>query len=181
MLVQRGSLYSGAYNQNSWLGRTSATTGTREIRIETDVASIYGDGAEIWTYDAGGGSTETSSSSGTHTHQVTIPNHTHQVTIPAHTHSITYGITDDTAHPQSITVSVNGVNKTNDLFGSATLAPTNAAIDVVADAGVLTGLLNNASGGLRQEHDITIACGSGQGRVEVTVEVYEITQTIAVV
>ena len=116
-----------------------------------------------------------------HTHSVTISSHTHSVTIPAHTHAITYGITDDTAHPQSITVSVNGVDKTNDLFGSATLAPSNAPIDLVADAGVLTGLLINASGGLQQEHDITIACSSGQGRVEVTVEIYEITQTIAVV
>ena len=147
---------------------------------------------DIWleTSDAASFITSGMSTADTHTHSVTVPDHkhgvtisshTHSVTIPAHTHAITYGITDDTAHPQSITVSVNGVNKTNDLFGSATLAPTNAAIDVVADAGVLTGLLNNASGGLRQEHDITIACGSGQGRVEVTVEVYEITQTIAVV
>lgn len=116
-----------------------------------------------------------------HTHSVTVSSHTHSVTIPAHTHAISYGITDDTTHPQSITVSVNGVNKTNDLFGSATLAPSNAAIDLVADSGVLTGLLVNASGGLRQEHDITIACGSGQGRVEVTIEIYEITQAIAVV
>ena len=183
---------STSTNHTHVIGSDQGADATAATQRRYQVSKSGGGVVDIYTRASGSGSLITSgmSTADTHTHSVSVPdhthnvtvsNHTHSVTIPAHTHAITYGITDDTAHPQSITVSVNGVDKTTELFGSASLAPTNAAIDVVADAGVLTGLLNNASGGLRQEHDITIACGSGQGRVEVTVEVYEITQTIAVV
>lgn len=91
---------------------------------------------------------------------------------------LVYGIQDDTEHPQTITIWVNGVDRTTLLTGSATLAPSNAAIDVVLDAGELTNLLINAAGGLRQVHDVEIRCSAGQGRAEVTVEIYEVVQAI---
>ena len=160
-----------------WIAQRSNSSSS-SANYELQISSFsYVDGTprstEIWTYAAGGGETTTSASGGGTTQTSSADG--------THTHDIEYAITDDTEHPQSITVSVNGVDKTLALFGSATLAGSNAAIDVIADADELTTLLQNASGGLRQEHEITIDCGSGQGRIEATVEIYEITQTIIVV
>jgi hypothetical protein len=44
----------------------------------------------------------------------------------------------------------------------------------------MTGYLENAAGGLYQEHRIEFRCLGGRGRAEVTVEVYEVLQTIDV-
>jgi hypothetical protein len=95
---------------------------------------------------------------------------------------MTYGIFDNTGvTPVGVTVSVNGTDLTNDLFGQATLAPSGGFINRVADVTELTDAIQNASGGLQQVHDIEVACTSGQGRVQVTIEVYEITQTITII
>jgi len=108
--------------------------------------------------------------------------HTHDIVIPDHTHDMTYGIFDNTGvTPVGVTVSVNGTDLTNDLFGQATLAPSGGFINRVADVTELTDAIQNASGGLQQVHDIEVACTSGQGRVQVTIEVYEITQTITII
>lgn len=109
--------------------------------------------------------------------------HSHSVSIPAHTHTMTFGnLLTDSSTPSGITVSVNGADKTADLFpddeSGGVLAPSGGNQDVVADAGELTTLLENAAGGLRQEHEITIACTSGRGNIEATVEVFEVIQTI---
>ena len=102
---------------------------------------------------------------------------------PAHTHTIpsanlTFGITDDSDYPDTITVEVNGVDRTNLLFGDTTLDDSGVGLDAVADSGELTNLLINETGGLRQVHEIEIFCAGGQGRVEVTVEVFETSQAI---
>lgn len=97
---------------------------------------------------------------------------------PAHTHAPLFGIADDSVAPKNVTVLVNGVDKTTELFGFTPLAPAGANLDVVADVGVLTNLILNASGGLRQEHTIEVKCGSQQGRVEATVEIFEINQSV---
>lgn len=177
MFVDAGGYPLGNYNSNRWLAKGDNNLGSSysfecTFTVGADLSGnpLYD---EIWTYAAGGGETTTSASGGGTTQTSSADG--------THTHDIEYAITDDTEHPQSITVSVNGVDKTLALFGSATLAGSNAAIDVIADADELTTLLQNASGGLRQEHEITIDCGSGQGRIEATVEIYEITQTIIVV
>ncbi|MGB1285229.1 MAG: hypothetical protein ACPG7F_01750 [Aggregatilineales bacterium] len=105
--------------------------------------------------------------------------HSHSVNIPSHTHAMSFGnLQTDSATPTGITVSVNGTDKTTELFGSASIAPSGGNQDVSADAGVLTTLLEDAIGGLRQDHQIQIACSSGRGAVEVTVEVFEVIQTI---
>jgi hypothetical protein len=172
MFSQRSTASGGFIASSFWRALDSATGSIVDLNLQTTIGSAFGN-AELWTYDAGGGETTTSASGGGTTQTSSADG--------THTHDIEYAITDDTEHPQSITVSVNGVDKTLALFGSATLAGSNAAIDVIADADELTTLLQNASGGLRQEHEITIDCGSGQGRIEATVEIYEITQTIIVV
>ena len=51
-------------------------------------------------------------------------------------------------------------------------------MDVVANTAVLTDLIINAAGGFQQEHIIKIECDAGQGLVEVTLEVADITQAI---
>ena len=52
------------------------------------------------------------------------------------------------------------------------------AINRVGDPGVLANLLTAQPGGLRQEHELEIRCGSGRGRVEVTIENWVTTQSI---
>lgn len=98
-----------------------------------------------------------------------------------HVHPITYGIFDDSVSPKNVTVFVNGVDKTTELFGFTPLAPAGANLDVVADVGVLTNLILNAAGGLRQEHTIEVKCADQQGRVEATVEIFEINQSVKIV
>ncbi len=100
---------------------------------------------------------------------------------PAHVHDPVYGIFDDSVSPKEVTVFVNGVDKTTELFGFTPLAPAGANLDVVADVGVLTNLLINAAGGLRQEHTIEVKCADQQGRVEATVEIFEVNQSVKIV
>lgn len=165
--------------------QTSASDGDHRHLMfanETDVA-VPGDQGYVCAADSGGVGANhvafrgpnlplwTNASSGTHNHDVSVPNHTH---------SPVFGIVDDTQTPINVTVFVNGVDKTLALFGSSTLAPSGGSINVVADSDVLTGLINNAVGGLVQVHDIDVKCASGQGRAEVTIEVFEVTQAISV-
>jgi len=96
----------------------------------------------------------------------------------AHTHDVQFGIVDDSELPVGVTFHFQGQDVTQDLFGAATLSPSGTAINQLADAGVLANLLRNASGGLRQLHTLEIRCASGRGRIEVTIERFETTQTI---
>ncbi len=97
---------------------------------------------------------------------------------PSHTHDPNFGIADDVVSPKEVTVFVNGVDKTTELFGFTPLAPTGADLDVLADVGVMTDLFINAAGGLRQEHEIEVRCGDQQGIAIMTAEVYEVLQSI---
>lgn len=98
-----------------------------------------------------------------------------------HTHGIAYGISDDTQTPTGITVWVNGVDRTAALTGLAVLAAGGGNLDVVLDAGVLSNLISGAAGGLRQVHVLEVRCAGGQGRAEVTVEIFEVTQAIRII
>lgn len=53
---------------------------------------------------------------------------------------------------------------------------TGSAINMVGDPGVLANLI--MADGLQREHEIEIECGHGRGRVEVTIERWETTQSI---
>ena len=107
-----------------------------------------------------------------------IPAHQHDVDIPNHEHDQEFGIEDDGEEPVGVTVFVNGVDKTTELFGFTPLAPAGGNLDVIADVGVMTDLFINAAGGLRQEHEIEVRCASGQGRAKMVAEVYEVLQSI---
>jgi len=115
------------------------------------------------------GDLETYDASGDHTHSI------------AHSHTLTYAINDDSVSPKNVTVWVNGVDKTTELFGFTPLAPTGANLDVVADVGELTNLILNAGGGLRQEHTIEVKCANQQGRIEATMEIFETNQSVNII
>jgi uncharacterized membrane protein YgcG len=121
-------------------------------------------------------SLKTSGMSANHTH--TLPTHTHQVTIPAHTHPMTYGIYEDTHYPQNIRIHINGIDRTVALGGP--WATTDAAVEVEVD---ITDYLANASGGLRQVHEIKFTVSGGtnnQGSIDMQVDMLCTIQAIAV-
>lgn len=93
-----------------------------------------------------------------------------------HTHAPVYGITDDTINPQTISIYVDGIDRTSALGGP--FAPTNAPATINIDPGLLTGYIVNAAGGMRQRHTIEVRAGAGRGRIEAEVEIYEIVQAI---
>lgn len=109
---------------------------------------------------------------GGHSHSVTIPNHTH--TVPNHTHAQAYGISDDSVRPNTVSVWIDGTDRTSALGGP--WGGGGSAIDVTLD---ITEYLVNAAGGLRQKHTVELKCSSGQGEIEATVELYETIQAIA--
>ncbi len=115
-----------------------------------------------------------------HSHTVSIPNHTHSVpahthTVPDHTHDMVYGIFDDTNYPQTLSLWIDGVDRTTALGGP--WAATNAAVEIELE---ISDYLANAAGGLRQEHEIEVRCTTGTGMVEMQIELYEVIQAIRV-
>jgi hypothetical protein len=109
---------------------------------------------DMWTY----------ASSGTHTHDVTIS---------PHTHNLTYGISDDTATPDTISVTIDGTDRTTALGGPWGVGGGN--VDVSFD---IASYLNSAAGGLRQKHSVVFSCTSGQGEAEVLIELKTTVQSI---
>jgi len=114
-----------------------------------------------------------------HDHEISIPDHTHSINIPAHTHTlppllVNYGIVDDDETPSGVRMAINGVDVTAQLGGP--WAETGGAIETWVD---ITRYLTNASGGLRQQHRVTISCEGGQGEVEATIELRLTVQSIA--
>lgn len=110
-----------------------------------------------------------------HTHSVTISNHTHSVTLSNHTHGMTYGIYDDTVYPATISLSIDGVDRTSALGGP--WAAGGGALSVELD---ITTYLVNAAGGLRQNHTLVFSCASGQGQIVATIRSLMTTQAITV-
>jgi hypothetical protein len=88
------------------------------------------------------------------------------------------GVVDDTTTPVSVRLWINGVNRTTDFGGP--WAAGGGALDMVLDVGLMTDAIVNAAGGLYGQHTIQFRCNSGHGRCEVTVEVYEVLQSIDV-
>lgn len=110
---------------------------------------------------------------GSHTHTVTVPSHDHTVNIAAHAHAIEYGIEDDTERPNTVSLWIDGIDRTAALGGPWGVG--GVAVNTVLD---ITSFLINA--GLRQRHELELRCASGQGEVELTVELYQVIQPIAV-
>lgn len=118
------------------------------------------------------------STAGSTTHDHTIGasgSHTHNVTIPSHNHTLSYGIYQDTLYPTSISVAIDGVDRTGALGGpwDAGGAGTEQEVDI-------TTYLVNAVGGLRQNHRIAFSCSSGQGEIEAECAVLTSIQAIVV-
>jgi len=110
-----------------------------------------------------------------HTHDITIPAHTHGIEIPAHNHAMSYGIYNDTVYPQGISLSINGVDVTAALGGP--WAATNDGIEIELD---ITDYLVNASGGLRQTHELEFTCTGGRGEIVAVCDMLTTIQAIAV-
>jgi hypothetical protein len=110
-----------------------------------------------------------------HTHTVTIGNHTHTVTLTDHTHTMQYGIYDDTAYPTTISLSIDGTDRTGALGGP--WAGGGGALNVELD---VTTYLVNAAGGLRIPHTLVFSCTGGQGQIVATIRSLMTTQAIAV-
>jgi len=109
----------------------------------------------------GGRDIETLTSSGTHTHNVSIPNHTHD---------LDYGINDDTDYPDTVRISINGVDRTSALGGPWGVGGT--AIDIELDIAQYI----ESAGTFQQRHEVEITCDSGQGEIEVEIQLQAIVQ-----
>jgi hypothetical protein len=106
---------------------------------------------------------------------ITTPDTEHLFTFAAaddHTHAANYGITDDTDYPDTVRISINGTDRTSALGGPWGVG--GSAISIELD---ITDYINGAAN-LQQEHTVTFSCDSGQGEIEVVVDLYEIIQTI---
>ncbi len=94
----------------------------------------------------------------------------------------TFEISDDDQVPVGISVHFGGEDITELLFGVSQLEPdanTATGINVVTTSGELADMLTEA--GLQGDHELKISCAGGQGRIEVTVERWETTQSIRVI
>lgn len=143
----------------------------------TSGTPVYSTGYNLVTSGGGtvGGTTDEDTN---HTHNVSVPSHTHSVDIPSHTHDLTaaYGIYQDTEHPTSISIYIDGTNRTTALGG-----PWATGGSAVEEELEITEYLAEASGGLRQNHTIQFRCSSGQGEIEAEVDMLVSIQAIAVV
>lgn len=96
--------------------------------------------------------------------------HTHDITLPNHTHSLDYGINDDTDYPDTVGISINGVDKTDELGGPWGVG--GSAIDIKLDIAEYI----ESAGTFQQRHQIEFTCDSGQGEIEVEIEMQAIIQ-----
>lgn len=90
-----------------------------------------------------------------------------------HTHPLNYAINDDTSYPVGVTIKINGTDRTTALGGSW---GAGGSITEVLD---ITQYITGAAT-LYQTHEIEFGCASGQGRIEVSIEIVADTQTLAV-
>lgn len=88
------------------------------------------------------------------------------------------GVVDSATTPAGVTLRINNVDRTAAFGGS--WAPGGGTLDFVLNEELMTQYITEDAGGLYQEHKIQFRCTSGYGRCEVTVEVYEVLQSIDV-
>lgn len=148
----------------NYVGRLSDLVTVSPLILATSQA------ADIYTYDSANDHTH-SVTIPLHTHGFVVPNHQHDITLPNHTHPQLYAIHDDNQSPDAVEIEINGVNVTTALGG-----PWSGSEEIRLD---ITEYLVNASGGLRQKHEIKFVPKAGQGEIEVTVELYETIQALA--
>ena len=117
--------------------------------------------------NAGDDDMYTAGSSGTHTHDVTIPSHTHDVTIPSHTHDVTIPshthdaeftevtVDDGENLLEDVTLKIDGVAVSTGLFPDGNT-------DDYAEVDITDALL---AGTLRGVHSIEVECAEGRGDI----------------
>lgn len=178
-------------NITSAIAQLKNCTVNFKSRPFSSVLGVVASGGGATATSAGGGgttqsSTQTGLSSGLmipvgadhrhdiapHQHSVTIPSHTHDVTIPSHSHSMAFGgLSEDSQYPDTISISVNGVDKTTELGGP--WAVGGGAADITVE---LADIINEST--LQQRHTVEFSCDSGRGSLEITVDLWTIIQTI---
>lgn len=110
-----------------------------------------------------------------HTHQVTVPDHTHDVNLPDHTHDAVYGLFEDTVRPSTISIAIDGIDRTAALGGP--WAAGGGAVTVEVD---IADYLTGAAGGLRQDHSVEFSCTGGRGELEFEVDMLVSVQPIQI-
>lgn len=76
-----------------------------------------------------------------------------------------YIVYQDTSYPSDLTITINGVDVTNDLGGPWNPSAGNSPVDVTLD---ISQYIINASGGLFQNHTVLIGGGYKSGEVTVS-------------
>jgi len=138
--------------------------GSVPILFEFQAASS----ADIWT-DSSSGSHSHSITIGQHTHGISLPAHSHSLTLNDHTHAMQYGIFDQSGiYPALLTVTVNGIAVPGGPWGGAA-GPTELELDITEQIKAST---------LRQKHQIVVGCGAGQGIVQGNIDVSEIITSV---
>lgn len=148
----------------TFVSNANLTPGANFDTWNARIADSSNNNDNIFLWVASGGTTEiwTETASGTHTH-----------TIDDHTHDLTYAIHDDTVNPNTVSIYIDGVDRTSALGGP--WGGGGVAMDEELD---ITTYLVNAVGGLRQNHTVQLRCSSSQGEALVMVELVETIQAI---
>jgi hypothetical protein len=100
--------------------------------------------------------------------------HFHSFSVPDHNHPLSYGLQQDTATPSNLRLYVDGDDVTDALGGPWAVGGGSITFEVDITSAIL------ANPPLQQEHEIKLTCAGGRGSAEVSVEVYEVIQSIAV-
>jgi hypothetical protein len=90
--------------------------------------------------------------------------------------NIVYGIFADTVFPGTVSIAINGIDRTGALggpWGAVGASTGNIELDIAT-------YLINAVGGLRQDHTITFSCTGGRGEIEFETDMLLTIQAIAV-
>ena len=88
-------------------------------------------------------------------------------------------ISDGSINPASVRVFIDDVDRTNAMFGEEPLAVFGAPLEVRYEGAAILGWLESA--GLYGNHPIRITCGSGQGEISGSIEVYQVVQSIPLI
>ena len=158
-----------------WIYNAEGNSGTSDpLTVLMDAKSDIANPPDIYTKEGTTSSTslgtlQTTASTTSHSHSVTIPNHTHNVVLPDHTHSLQFGIYEDTTTPTDIRIIIDGHDMTPDIpainnFGIyPTGTDTYNLLKLVENKGFLDSFLTS---GL---HEIEITCASGRARAELSI------------
>ena len=166
--INQTSVLNGSHSHTIVLHATIDTGGLLDLQYKpvTDELTILSSGGNQ-TFDS-------MDADDNHSHQITVSDHDHEVDIPAHNHQFSYGLFQDTLTPDTISVSINGIDRTTALNGP--WATGGGSVEIELD---ITEYLATASGGLRQNHAIQFSCASDQGEIEVEIDMLVTIQAIA--